>query len=199
MTVGQTIKRLRLERKLSQRALAKRAGVSQQLVSQIENEVNMETRAIPKFAMALNVPVTEIDPTYAATTTSRIAGTVQEIPILTAEEIIADAFTAAEGNYLALSDVPPGDWISMTMTDDAMDRIAPAGAVMVINRAERALEDGGFYAFSTGRDVVCRRYRGNGKQDLLLPFSFNPEHYAVPYDKQHHTVVGRCRRSLMEL
>lgn len=66
MGIAENLKRLRLEAGLSQPELAKRAGVSQQLISQIERGTNRTTKELPRLARALGKPVQEIDPTYDA-------------------------------------------------------------------------------------------------------------------------------------
>jgi transcriptional regulator with XRE-family HTH domain len=63
-TIGKNVRRLRAAANLSQVALAKAAGVSQQLISQIENGVNDSTTELPALARALNVSVDAIDPEY---------------------------------------------------------------------------------------------------------------------------------------
>lgn len=196
MTIGKKIKQLRAERGLSQLELARRAEVSQQLISQIENEVNFASVRLPQIAAALGVPVSAIDINYGDTTDDRTETT--QVPVLSQEEIIAGVHKPRNDQYVALSDLRPGDWIAMMMTDDAMDRVAPAGALIVANRSDRVLEDGGLYMFSTGRVVFCRRYRA-GKAELLMPFSINPEHIAMAYERQQHALVGRVRRSVLEL
>lgn len=65
MDIAQNLKRLRAEKNLSQRRLAELSGVSQQLISQIENNKNATTKELPALAKALNVRVDEIDPNYA--------------------------------------------------------------------------------------------------------------------------------------
>lgn len=65
MGIPENLKRLRAARNLSQPDLAKLAGVSQQLISQLENGKNAATTKLPKIAVALGVPVSEIDPSYA--------------------------------------------------------------------------------------------------------------------------------------
>lgn len=196
MTIGNRLRQLRTERGLTQKQLSMRADVSQQLISQIENDITLSAKFLPDIAKALGVHPTEFDLRYVDTTESKLQ--VTQVPVLTTAEIIAEAHVAANEEYVSLSDLPPGDWIGKIMMDDAIDRVAPAGAIMVVNRAERELEEGGLYMFSTGREVICRRYRA-GKLELLLPFSINPEHIAEPYHRPLHTVIGRCRRSVLEI
>lgn len=64
MTIGANLKRIRKEARLSQMRLADLAGVSQQLISQIENDVNRSTKELPALAKALHVPVSAIDPNF---------------------------------------------------------------------------------------------------------------------------------------
>lgn len=65
MGIPENLKKLRAARSLSQPDLAKLAGVSQQLISQLENGKNAATTKLPKIAQALGVPVSEIDESYA--------------------------------------------------------------------------------------------------------------------------------------
>ncbi|MFM2005149.1 MAG: hypothetical protein RLZZ09_804 [Pseudomonadota bacterium] len=65
MGIPEKIKELRRNSGLSQPELAKKANVSQQLISQIENGKNLTTKHLPAIARALGVSVSEIDPAYA--------------------------------------------------------------------------------------------------------------------------------------
>jgi phage repressor protein C with HTH and peptisase S24 domain len=111
---------------------------------------------------------------------------------------VRGAFPADEGDTLSISDLEAGDWFAVIPQDDAMDRIAPAGSIVLFNRTERALDDGGLYLFSDGKSAFMRRYRA-GDTGKLLPLSINPEHLAIPFSRDQHTVIGRCRRSILEL
>lgn len=63
-TIGLNLKRLRTAAKKSQGTLAQEAGVSQQLISQIENGKNVSTTELPALARALGVGVDQLDPEY---------------------------------------------------------------------------------------------------------------------------------------
>lgn len=71
MTIGTNLRRLRLDAGLTQPQLAKKAGVSQQLVSQLEQDKNASTKYLPRLAAALNVTVDEIDPNFVPGSGSR--------------------------------------------------------------------------------------------------------------------------------
>lgn len=64
MPIAQNLRRLRKEAKLSQEALAKKAGVSQQLISQIERGENSTTKEIADLSRALGVAVDAIDENF---------------------------------------------------------------------------------------------------------------------------------------
>jgi transcriptional regulator with XRE-family HTH domain len=63
-TIAQNLKRLRKAAHLSQDKLAELAGVTQQLISQIESGKNATTKELPAIAHALHVSVAEIDEAY---------------------------------------------------------------------------------------------------------------------------------------
>jgi transcriptional regulator with XRE-family HTH domain len=194
MTVGSKIKFYREALGLSQGKLSRRAEVTQQLISQLEHEHNVSTRSLPAIARALGVQVKDLDVNFQDTTSG---SDLLPIPVLSEAEVIADAARSKSDESVSISDLPYGDWIALMMTDDAMDRVAPPGALIIVNRADRELEDGGLYLFSEGREVKCRRYRA-GKSEAWLPFSVNPEHFAEPYLRGSQKIVGRCRRSVLE-
>lgn len=72
MGIAENLKRLRVAAELSQAGLAKKAGVAQQLVSQIESGKNTTTKYLPKIARALGVGVEELDPQFG--TLSQVGG-----------------------------------------------------------------------------------------------------------------------------
>ncbi len=65
MTIGANLRRLRQQAGLSQPALAEKAGVTQQLISQLERDLQTSTKALPEIARALGVRVEQIDQNYA--------------------------------------------------------------------------------------------------------------------------------------
>jgi len=66
MNVGKNLKRIRKDKGVSQVDLAKAAGVSQQLISQIEGGKNVTTNRLPEIASVLGCEVWDIDPKYTA-------------------------------------------------------------------------------------------------------------------------------------
>jgi transcriptional regulator with XRE-family HTH domain len=66
MGLRENLRRIREERSLSQRELAKRSKVSQQLISQIENGKNTTTKPVylQKLSAALSVSIADLAPDY---------------------------------------------------------------------------------------------------------------------------------------
>ena len=64
MSIAENLIRLRKKAGLSQPALAQKSGVSQQLISQLENGVNITTKKLPDLARALGVSIYEIDENF---------------------------------------------------------------------------------------------------------------------------------------
>lgn len=64
MSIAENLKRIRKQRGLSQTALADKAGVGQQLISQIETGANTTTKKLPDLARSLGCAIHELDPSY---------------------------------------------------------------------------------------------------------------------------------------
>lgn len=78
MGIAENLLKLRKAARLSQTELAKEAGVSQQLISQLENGVNVATTKLPDIARALGSNVSAIDPNYV----EHAIGTLEEVPLV---------------------------------------------------------------------------------------------------------------------
>lgn len=66
MGIKENLKRIREAKGFSQPRLAKESGVSQQLISRLENGVDLTSKRLPELARALGVHVYEIDENFAA-------------------------------------------------------------------------------------------------------------------------------------
>lgn len=64
---------------MSQTALGEKAGVGQQLISQIENGHNATTKKLPEIARALGCKVRDLDPNYSDTTTVEDSPLIQKL------------------------------------------------------------------------------------------------------------------------
>lgn len=101
-------------------------------------------------------------------------------------------------NHVIAVDLPKGRWIALRVRGDSMDRVAPDGSIVFVNRADTNLKEEQFYVFSLGTGAATfKRYRG-GKSVRLQPFSMNPDHETLiaPEDLR---VIGRVRRVVTDL
>jgi SOS-response transcriptional repressor LexA len=78
-----------------------------------------------------------------------------------------------------------------------MNRIAPPGAIIVVNRSDDRLIDGKFYVFGNDSgEATFKRYRTNPER--LQPFSTNPDH-ETHYLTEEMKLVGRVHQVLTYL
>lgn len=114
---------------------------------------------------------------------------------LDAEESVTNV--DVEKHVIAV-DLPKGDWIALKVKGDSMDKLAPDGSIVFVNRADQNLREDQFYVFSLGSGAATfKRYRG-GKQVRLQPYSSNPDHETIPAPSDLR-VIGRVRRVVMDL
>lgn len=65
MSIAENVKRFREDAGLSQKELARQAGISQQLVSQLESGANQSTKHLPAIARVLGKTLIDFDPNLA--------------------------------------------------------------------------------------------------------------------------------------
>ena len=190
MTIGNRLQILRTAKGMSQPQLARAAGVSQQLISQIEKGRNISSKALPALASALGCSIWDIDPRFIDVVEPP---KTTRVPIYEFEDIAGIEEYPKTDNVIALGGLEKGDWFATYAPNDAMDLVAPEGSLLIINRAETNLEDDGVYIFEVKGGFLLRRYRA-GNPPRLLPHSINPEFFALPLEAGMK-VIGRCRRS----
>ncbi|PJJ86823.1 transcriptional regulator with XRE-family HTH domain [Brevirhabdus pacifica] len=64
MSIAENLRRLRKASGMSQKTLAEKAGVGQQLISQLERGENTSSKKLPKIAEGLGCAVHDLDPAY---------------------------------------------------------------------------------------------------------------------------------------
>lgn len=100
--------------------------------------------------------------------------------------------------YILASDLPKGDWIVLEVQGDSMDRVAPDGSYIFVNRDDQRLINDHFYVFSTpDGEATFKRYRA-GTRPRLQPFSTNPDHETILAD-EGLKIIGRVGRVMTDL
>lgn len=101
--------------------------------------------------------------------------------------------------FIKVHDLPPGDWIALTVEGDSMNRLADDGAVIIVNRADDALVDGHFYIFALeDGHATFKRFRRT-PEPMLVPYSTNLDHLAIPVGDRELYVFGRVRKVIIDL
>jgi SOS-response transcriptional repressor LexA len=147
----------------------------------------------PGLASARDVPPPE-----------RRARDIVKVPVMDRMPASKLKKAAAEGDKnvqsLALTDLGRGDFFALTVKGDSMDRIAPEGANIIVNRADRALVAGKPFLVSDRGDISFRIWKPDPAR--FAPFSFNPVHepiYLKNKDQAERMVVGRVVRIVIDI
>jgi len=92
---------------------------------------------------------------------------------------------------------PPGTFVTR-VPDDAMNRLAPAGAYVVVDRSERLVSTGLIYLGMIGDQVMIRRWLPNPER--AEPFSTDPS-YQTEFLRpgRRWDIIGRVRRIFLDV
>lgn len=92
---------------------------------------------------------------------------------------------------------PQGTFVTR-VPDDSMNRIAPAGSYIVVDRSERMVSAGLCYLGTLNGQVVFRRWFANPER--AEPFSVDPS-FETEYLRQGHRweIIGRVRRIFVDI
>ena len=104
----------------------------------------------------------------------------------------------ADLRTLEIDELGDGEFFATEVRGDSMDRIAPEGALLVVNRSEINLVRGRRYIFNLRGQTTFKRYGED--PPALLPESLNPAHeprILKPADKW--SVVGRVRKVIIDV
>lgn len=103
---------------------------------------------------------------------------------------------------IKIGELPPGDWVALEVDGDSMNRVAPHGAIILVDRSDDKLLDGKLYIFSLdGGAATFKMYRraGDGHPNRIVPYSTNPDHMAIPADRDDLYVFGRVKRIIHDV
>ncbi|MCA1381272.1 S24 family peptidase [Bradyrhizobium sp. BRP23] len=99
---------------------------------------------------------------------------------------------------LAFADLGRGEFFALTVEGDSMDRYSPEGSIIVVNKAERSLVNGRCYVFSVKGETTYKMWQG-GSNPHLAPFSTNPLNKPVFFKARDLEVIGRVKRTILDL
>ena len=135
------------------------------------------------------------------TTVSDVIGEAAPRPVPLVSWVSAGKMRASHPVYesdilrvVHVADLPTGNWMALEIDGDSMDRIAPPGSIIVLDRNDQSLVDGRFYVFgNSSGEATFKRYRTNPER--LQPYSTNPEH-ETHYLQDTMDCIGRVRQVL---
>jgi transcriptional regulator with XRE-family HTH domain len=198
MPIPDRLKRLRAERGLSQAGLARKAGVAQQLISQLESGMNGSTKRLPEIARALGVRPHDIDENYSADTPEAVAAPL--ISWVSAGALAAPdiAIETEDAPIMLEPDLDPnGDWIALRVDGDSMNKVSPHNSIIFVNRRERRLVAGAYYVIGDGNGGAT--YKRFQPPSTWEPCSTNPAYkpLVLPLDVDPD-IIGRVRKSVIK-
>ena len=197
MGIAENLKRLRAREKRSQPALARMAGVSQQLISQLERGENTTPQRLPEIARALNATVYELDENFLGDATG--PGAAIPVPVLSmvsAGALMRDDVSDEARGSIAVAGLGAGDWIALEVEGTSMDRISPPGSRIVVNRRDKRLVPNACYIIADeDGSATYKRYRPN--PDRFEPVSTFDHPTLFP--DQDPAIVGRVKWSILEM
>jgi phage repressor protein C with HTH and peptisase S24 domain len=179
---------------LSQPRFGEMIGVSQAAVSRWESDQDSPTEEnLLKLA--------EIEPSFAEFLPNR----VMNLPVyaMVSAGALSNVETVTEAQLAELQRLPVaglghGDFFILQVDGDSMNRLAPEGAYIVVDRADTQLITGRNYIFALNGEATFKRYRA--KPLRLEPVSYNPEHEAIELENlKGLRVVGRVVKVFMDL
>ncbi|HBF32682.1 MAG TPA: transcriptional regulator [Rhizobium sp.] len=117
------------------------------------------------------------------------AGNLRDQPSVTAADVIG---------HIKVADLAKGDWIALQVDGDSMDRIAPPGSIIMVDRSDHHLIDGKYYIFSLASgEATFKRWRKSPAR--LQPYSTNPDHMSIPASLDDLYIFGRVKRVIQDI
>ena len=211
MTIGEYIKRSRLNKNLSQGQLAIKTRLSKSAISLIEKGERvpkLETLDVIAKALEedLNTLVTiaqgHPEPTYSKEDMTPVqmvqlpvVGTVRAgVPIMAVQNI--ERYVPVASMYLSKSK----EYFVLNITGDSMDQLFQPGTLAVIEKTDE-IEDGNIAVVAiNGDEATIKKVQFAGDGIMLIPMSHNPKHqptfYHIERDQVH--ILGRLKLSMTE-
>lgn len=100
---------------------------------------------------------------------------------------------------IRVSDLNPnGEWIALKVEGDSMDRISPPHSIILVDTKDTKLINNGCYIIDIGDgEITYKRYRSGPQR--FEPVSVDQERHQTLYFKDPPRVIGRVKRSILEM
>ena len=179
------LRRLREAKDMTRAELAGLTGFSASRIVKLErNEARLKVEDLAVFARAL-----DCRPEDLVAAEGQVAEPVFRAPIVDVSELVDLDRVAAQAPHGSVPlDEPVARAVAVPMLDNSMDRIAPLGSLLVLDRDDRQLVDGEVYLVRYDGRFFCRRWRA--QPPGLVPDSVESGHPELACDVQPQ-VIGR--------
>ncbi|MGJ5149830.1 S24 family peptidase [Bradyrhizobium sp. HKCCYLR1023] len=165
-------------------------------------KLSFSATKLPLVAQALGWTVAELQ----GTPPRRLSGQSPRITMVPLLDRVAagrlknpsSQIPVEEVPLLAFADLGKGEFFALEVEGDSMDRYSPEGSTIIVNKAERELINGRCYVFSLKGDTTYKMWRG-GENPHLAPYSTNPLNAPIFFKKRDLEVIGRVKRTLLDL
>lgn len=188
---------------LTASAASTKAGLSRDAIRNMQRAVAKKGReGVSTKTITALAPVLQTTPGWLLNEEGEQA--IEHIPLVS--WVSAGNLRRSEGvteadieKYVPVCNLPKGDWIALEVSGDSMNRIAPEGSILVVNRADDTLLNDRYYVFALeGGEATFKRYRRDPRP-MLQPFSTNLDHLSIPVSEDEFYVIGRVRRVITDL
>lgn len=214
--IGDNVRRVREARGLSQAALARRAGVSQPTIADLESGHNETTKKLPSIASALGVSPAELDPQLAQTPAKigdkAVGDAIEEIQaragagpggltsptmdhngIVISQEAVRDYWLLPERVMRETIRARPADIKIFEVVGDSMEPRLSEGDRVFVNTQDTFPHPEGIFALFDGDGIVIKRVqivRGADPQRVKI-YSVNPQYDAYEALMDEIRIIGR--------
>ncbi|MDY8108292.1 LexA family transcriptional regulator [Fulvimarina sp. 2208YS6-2-32] len=180
---------------LTLEALAGDAEISVSQLSRIERDervarIDELQRIAGRLKVSVGALVGEPTPTLVPLVTWISAGTMTKADGVMPSKI---------ERHVPVANLGRGDWIALEVMGDSMNRIAPEGSVIIVNRADETLVSDRFYVFALEDGSATFKQWRREPRPMLRPYSTNLDHLAIPADVDDVYVVGRVRKVVTDI
>lgn len=189
MRIGHAIKEARERAGLTQTEVAERLGISRNAISLWES--NKSRPATANLLRLEHILQAEIMGRFQDSTEN-----VMQVPVVSwvSAGAMADQPTVeawAEYSTIGAVGLPPGDWIALKVDGTSMNRIAPPGSVIFVDKSDREPVAGKDFVFATEMGGGFKRYRTSPPR--FEPFSTDADHETI-FPTSTIKIIGRVKR-----
>lgn len=110
---------------------------------------------------------------------------------------VASQVSVEEAPRIVVGGLGHGDFFALRVEGDSMDRISPEGSIIIVNRADRALDAGRPYVFWVDGEATYKLWQPDPPR--LEPHSWAAHKTRFLKGMKGLEVIGRVKRSILEL